>query len=71
MTDNISGLKVGRVNLTIADEGSAITISMSSQLPTQLETIILNATITVEQSARLRRMLAGAEKRASLKEQSQ
>jgi hypothetical protein len=71
MTDSISGLKVGRVNLTIADEGAAITIAMSSRLPSQIDPIVLDVTITVEQSARLRRMLAGAEKRANLQKAKQ
>jgi hypothetical protein len=61
---SISGLQVGNTSLTISDTGQAVCIAMSRRFPGELETRVLEVTITPDQSCRLRRMMAWAEKRA-------
>ncbi len=61
MTDLIEGFVVGgTTQLTVANTGRAVEVALNNRGMGRIDTVL-----SVEQSKRLRRMLAAAEKRAS------
>lgn len=60
----IEGFVAGSVSITVANLGCAVAMSMDSRGLPRIE-----AVISVQQSARLRRLLAAAEKRTLAKDE--
>lgn len=57
--DIIAGLTAGSVAITVADTGAGVTLAMNSRGLGSAE-----ATLSIDQCSRLRRLLSAAEKRA-------